>query len=386
MSQLWTYVKTNMRANAKQWMSILALYVVMPIFFSLLMGFSFSSAFVPEQTSNPVEVSINNEDQGEVGQVFIEAFSNETMHSYVDIVESHDDSNFVIHLQPEYSQRLEDTLVSIEAKENASASEEAILTQLITSFQSSLVNQLQLGEELGAMSDQATVDELIDSLNRASQLSSEQVFVKEQYESQSALTSNQYISVSGLVYIFILSLAGSIGLKTNEDMKGLRKRIGVLPLTPAQDVIYGIISDTLTYTFLASLYMVIWRFLESTAFVGNPLFYLGWIVIYAFLFQVLNSILYYFIPDKYVNLVYLIITSLYMILGFLPIDRLIGGEFGEIFSQNYYREIFSQPMFDYILNNDWTSNIGIAVGIVLVSVTLIFLVIQLRNRRELKPI
>ncbi|WP_407089556.1 hypothetical protein [Ruoffia sp. FAM 26254] len=75
-----------------------------------------------------------------------------------------------------------------------------------------------------------------------------------------------------------------------------------------------------------------------------------------------------------------------MILGFLPIDRLIGGEFGEIFSQNYYREIFSQPMIDYILNNDWMSNIGIAVGIVLVSVILIFLVIQLRNRRELKPI
>lgn len=169
-------------------------------------------------------------------------------------------------------------------------------------------------------------------------------------------------------------------------MKGLRKRIGVLPLTPAQDVIYGIISDTLTYTFLASLYMVIWRFIDSTTFVGNPLFYLGWIVVYALLFQVLNGILYYFIPDKYVNLVYLIITSLYMILGFLPIDRLIGGEFGEIFSQNYYREIFSQPMIDYILNNDWMSNIGIAVGIVLVSVILIFFVIQLRNRRELKPI
>lgn len=385
MSQLWIYIKTNMRANAKQWPALLAMYVVMPVFFSFLMGFSFSSLFVPEETSDPIEVSINNGDNGGTGQALVDTLNTEAMQNYVDIVEGGEEADFIIHIQPEYSQRLEETLVEVESKENASASQETILVQMITEYQNVLVNQQALANEMATINDQAIVEQLVVSLDRVASLSAEQVFEKQQYESQSSLTSNQFTSVSGLIYIFILSLAGSVGMKTKEEMKGLRKRIGVLPLTPAKDVIYGITSDTIMFVLLGAIYMIIWHLIDGNTFVGNPLFYLGWLTLYAFLFQVLNNVLFYFIPDRYANVVYQVFTMIFMIFGFMPIDRLLGENFQDFLSTNYYREIFSEPMYDYIINQQWNNHIGLAFGIVIVGVILTLIVIQLRTRRELKP-
>lgn len=385
MSQLWIYIKTNMRTNAKQWPVMLAVYVVMPILFSLLMGFSFSSLFVPDQTSNPIEVSISNRDQGEAGQVLVDTLSREAMQAYIDIIDDAEDANFTIHIQPEYSQRLEETLVEVESKENASVSQETILVQLITDYQNTLVNQQVLANEVATINDQVIVEQLVASLDRVAGISAEQLFEKQQYESQSSLTSNQFTSVSALIYIFILSLAGSVGMKTKDELKGLRKRIGVLPLTPAKDVIYGITSDTITFVLLGAIYMIIWHLIDGNTFVGNPLFYLGWLTLYAFLFQVLNNVLYYLVPDKYTNMVYQLFTMIFMIFGLMPIDRLLGENFQEFFSTNYYREIFSQPMYDYIINQQWNENIGLALGIVIVGVILTLFVILLRTRRELKP-
>ena len=83
MSQLWIYIKTNIRALVKQGPMVIAMYVILPIFFSLLMGFSFSSLFVPEEISKPIEVTINNLDQGEQGQQLVDVLQSEAMQSYI---------------------------------------------------------------------------------------------------------------------------------------------------------------------------------------------------------------------------------------------------------------------------------------------------------------
>lgn len=384
MSQLWIYIKTNIRALVKQGPMVIAMYVILPIFFSLLMGFSFSSLFVPEEISKPIEVTINNLDQGEQGQQLVDVLQSEAMQSYIEIVEDSEDADFTINIQADYSQKPNETLLEVEAKDNVSSTEETILVQLLTDYQNTYVNQQGLAKKLATINDQAVAEQLLTSLEQVVQLSIQTVFEKQSYQSQTSLTGNQFTSVSGLIYIFILALGGSVGMKTKEEMKGLRKRIGVLPLSPAQDTLYGLTSDTITFTTLGAIYMVVWHLIDSQTFRGNPLFYLAWLAIYAFLFQAINSALFHLIPDKYASLVYQLFTTVFMLFGFMPLDRLLGEKYQAFFSANYYRELFSDPMYDYMISQQWQGHLGQAFGIIIVGIILVGGIILIRTRRELK--
>lgn len=387
MSKLWIYIKTNLRANLKQFPIILVMYVGLPILFSLLMGFSFSSAFIPEESGDPIELSLVNEDQGEYGNLLDDTLRSEAMSHYIDVVEEDAEVNFNLLIEEDYSENLMDTRLVLDTKENASQSEETILLQIMTDFQESLVNQLELTKSIETIENNPEgMNELADSIELSAEVSSDQLFEKQHYESQTALTSNQFTSVSGLIYIFLLSLGGSVGIKTKEEMKGLRKRITILPLSPGQEIVYSIVSDSVLYIMLGSIYMIIWRLIDSNTFVGNPFFYLGWLIIYVFIVQVINSILYHAVPDKFISVIYQIITFSYMVFGFLPLDRIVGSQLSGFFSENLLRKIFNQPMYDYMTNQHFTDHIGLAISLTTIgSVTAILLIIW-KTRKELKPV
>ena len=363
------------------------MYVALPIFFSLLMGFSFSSAFIPEESGDPIELSLVNKDQGEYGNLLDDTLRSEAMSHYIDIVGEDTEANFTLLIQEDYSENLTDTRLVLDTKENASQSEETILLQIMTDFQEGLVNQLELTKSIEAIEDNPEgMNELTDTIELSNAVSSNQLFEKQLYESQSALTSNQFTSVSGLIYIFLLTLAGSVGIKTKEEMKGLRKRITILPLSPGQEIVYSIVSDSILYIMLGSVYMIIWRLIDSDTFVGNPFFYLGWLIIYVLFVQVINSILYHAVPDKFISVIYQIITFGYMVFGFLPLDRIVGSQLSGFFSENLLRKIFNQPMYDYMINQQFTEHIGLAIGLAIVGSVTAMLLIIWKTRKELKPV
>lgn len=386
MSKLWIFVKTNMRANAQQFVTIFIMYIALPLFFSLLMGFSFSSAFVPDESSEPIEVALSNQDQGEYGQLLEDTLRSEGMQAFINVKEDKDATDFIITIEEGYSTQLEDTLVSIELKNNASQSEGSILKQIIHEYQNNLVKQLSLSEQIKSIEDQPDqVIQLQEGLERVSTLNTEELFAKVKYHSDTALTSNQFTSVGGLVYIFLMALASTVGMKTKAEMKGLQKRINILPLTPFEDTVFSIVSDSLLYLIIGAIYIGIWRLIDSSTFIGNPLFYLGWLVVYVITIQVINNFMYYVIPDKFINIFYQIIMMIFMLFGFLPLDQILGNELSEFFSNSVFRKVFNQPMYDYILNREWNEHLMLGLGLLVINVIAIACLVLWRERKELRP-
>jgi len=382
MSKFWIYLKTNIRADLKQAHILIAIFILLPLFFSFLMGFSFSSAFVPEVSIDPIQISLQNEDVGEAGELLSEVLASEEFEEYIEIVDT-DNADFNVQIQPNYSADFSDTPIIIEANENSSSSEKNILVQFITEWQQTMVNQELLNSELENVQDPEVVNNLITSLEEVSNLHVESIFDTERYHSSTALTSNQFTAVAGLMYMLLMTLAGTITLNTKNEFKGTRKRLEIVPISPKNMVLYEMGTNTIIYTIMAMIYVFIWRLIDVDTFSGNPLFYVFWILIYTLFFQALNTALKHIVPDKLSYVFYQGILMLYMIFGFLPIERMIGGAIGEFFGQNFIREIFNQPFYDYILNQEFSDNLLTAGGLLIVSVLIVSVTIYIKQRKEL---
>ena len=87
---------------------------------------------------------------------------------------------------------------------------------------------------------------------------------------------------------------------------------------------------------------------------------------------------------KWTNIFYQVILMVYMIFGFIPIDRIVGGEIGQLLSENIVRQIFNQPFYDYMLTGQVGENIGVALGLILASLLLTFMTIRLSDRKEMQ--
>ena len=384
MSKFWIYLKTNIRADLKQAHILIATFILLPLFFSFLMGFSFSSAFVPEVSIDPIQISLQNEDVGEAGELLSEVLASEEFEEYIEIVDA-DNADFNVQIQPNYSADFSKTPIIIEANENSSSSEKSILVQFITEWQQTMVNQELLNSELENVQDPEVVNNLITSLEEVSNLQVESIFDTERYHSSNALTSNQFTAVAGLMYMLLMTLAGTITLNTKSEFKGTRKRLEIVPISPKNMVLYEMGTNTIIYTIMALIYVFIWRLIDVDTFSGNPLFYVFWILIYTLFFQALNTALKHIVPDKLSYVFYQGIVMLYMIFGFLPIERMIGGAIREFFGQNFIREIFNQPFYDYILNQEFSDNLLTAGGLLIVSILVVSVTIYIKQRKELSP-
>lgn len=383
MSQFWIYLKTNVRADLKQVHIILSVFLLLPLFLTFILGFSYRSAFVPESEIDPIDISIQNDDNGELGAILLDTLSSDDMTGYLTITEE-EDSDFHIHIQAEYSESIQDTLITIQTKENSSSSEEAMLKQLFMQWQQALVDQEQLMAELATIEEPAVITTLQNTLEDISDLNVDSIFTTETYQSQTALTSNQFTAVTGVMYILIMTLSGGAGMSTSKELQGMRKRLGVVPLSPKNVVLFEVATNTIIYSFIVLLFLVIWRFIDAQTFTGNPLFYIFWSLNYALFFQSIGSALLYMIPDKFSNIVYQSFLMLYMVFGFLPIDRMIGGQIGALFSRNFVRLLFNQPFYDYMQTGQLLENWPIFAGLLLTSLIIIGLTIRFKQRRELQ--
>lgn len=384
MSRFWIYLKTNVRADLKQAHIIIGTFLLMPLFFSFIMGLSFGTAFTPEVSIDPLQVSLQNEDEGAAGEALSDTLAAEEMEEYIEIVEE-EESDFNIQIHSDYSENFEETPLAIETKENSSTSDENMLTQLITEWQQAVVDQDTLLREMETIQDPQVASNLMESLEEVATLNTETVFNTKTYDSANALTSNQFSAVTGLMYLLFMTMASSVSMSTNNDFKGTRKRLGILPLSPKNKVLYEIGTNTIIYSVLAILYIVIWRLIDTNTFVGNPMFYILWVLIYTLFFQAANSTLLHVIPDKFTNIIYQGVFMLYMLFGFLPLDRMVGGELGAFFSQNFIRLIFNQPFYDYMLTQEFSGNLLLAGSLILVSLLMTFITIRLKQRKELSP-
>ena len=383
MSRFWIYLKTNLRADLKQIHLIIGMFLLLPLFFTLLMGFSFGSGFVPEATIEPIEISLQNDDEGELGGLLFDTLSSGPMEEYIEVVE--EDADFHLQIHSDYSENIEDTRVTIETKENSS-SEENMLQQLIMEWQQTLLDSEQLSAQLASIESPQVIQNLQNELQHIMDMNLDTIFKTEQYDSQTALTSNQFTSVTGIMYLLFMTLAGGVGMSTNKDLQGVRKRLGVIPLSPKSTILYEVGANTITYTLIILFYILLWRLIDSNTFVGNPLYYLIWIIVYTLFFQSLNAALLHIVPDKLSNVFYQILFMFYMIFGFLPIDKLVGGRIGEFFSQNFIRRIFNQPFYDHMLTGNLTGNSLILMGLVLVSILITIFTVRVKQRRELQII
>lgn len=383
MSKFWIYLKTNVRADLKQGHIILSMFLLLPLFLTFILGFSYRSAFVPESEIEPIEISIQNDDSGEVGAILLDTLSSDDMADYLKITDE-DDSDFHIHIQADYSERIEDTLLTIQTKENSSSSEEGMLKQLIMQWQQALLDQEHLMEELATIEDPAVMSTLQRSLEEVSEMNTDSIFTTEMYQSETALTSNQFTAVTGVMYILIMTLSGGAGMSTSKELQGMRKRLGVVPLSPKQVVLFEVATNTVIYTFIVLLFLFIWRLIDSQTFTGNPLFYLVWSLNYTLLFQSIGAALLHMIPDKFSNIVFQGVLMLYMLFGFMPIDKMIGGQIEEFFSQNFVRLLFNQPFYDYMQSGNLLESWPIYIGLVVTSFIIIGLTVRFKQRRELQ--
>lgn len=381
MDLFWTYLKTDLKLSFKQFPKLLAVYMLIPLFFSYILAISFSSTFIPDESSDPIQLSIDQEDSGIYSQMLIKALKSEGLSHYLEITDE-SISSFHLTIEREYSQNLIDNLLSLESKENSSLTEESILKDILQQWQFSLVNQEYLGQEIAVSDNSAATLSIVAAIQEANSISSNQIFEQERYESNLALNSFQFTSVSGLNFILIMSMA-SVASMVTPQFKGLRKRLAMVPLTAMKRVIFEVLSNSLLFCIILAIYILFWRLINPTTFIGNPIFYLNWIIVYSLFFQSLNVLMHYVIPDKWVQPVYQISVIAYMIFATLPFDRIISGRLGQLFDENIFRKLFNQPFYDYFIYGDALTHLPIAFGLIVSTVIITYITIIIQQRREL---
>lgn len=385
MSKFWIYLKANIRADLKQGHILIGTFVLMPLFFSLLMGYSFNPAFTPEVSLSAITIHLENNDKGEFGSALKEFLNSDELNEIVEVTTA-EEADFNILIKPEYSQQLEETNIMIKAADNSSSTEQQILKQLLTTYQKLLVEQLQLAETVSTIEDSNKAQMLLSSLGDIGSISRDSIFQVETYVSDQALTSQQFSSVAGLIYMLLFTLAGTVTMNTEEKFKGTRKRLEVVPLSTSQKVLYEILTNVTIYTILGLIYIATWRIIDRNTFSGNILFYIGWLLLYTLLFQAINMALKYIVSDKASYILYQLITMVYMIFGFLPVERMVGGALGDFFNRNVVRELFNQPIYDYILGDNLAMIFPLFISIFLVSVVFISVTIFIKDRRDVRAI
>lgn len=292
------------------------------------LAFSTKAAFNPSDLTIETKIYIDNQDKGAYGEQVVALFEKLTEEKQISLTSVKENAKIIATIPSDFTQsiqtRSQTTPIVLEKSGRTSNTSFAVyqsLLQTITSQlleASSVMNAVEESQNASITPEQ--VAGMLVSLQQEIQAGA---FETEQVEAESQVTANQHYAITGLGFLFIVFLETAMRSGVQKELRGLRKRLDVLPFSISEKDRLDLAVNMIMTTLLSFVYIGLWKILDPTTFGGNFGNIIALVVFYSLIFNALGNLIGNFVTEKNLTAFSTSMNLIYMALsGMIPLDRI----------------------------------------------------------------
>ena len=386
--KFWYFLKANLQMMFKQFHMQFFMIVLAPLLIGLFINFSGKN--VIERKPNKVDtlLYVENQDQEVLGNIVQKALEQLNEREIIALTADKEKAELIATIPTDFSKTVSEgqqiNPIQVQKKSKVSTSNQLTYEIILKNITGQLLEQVELKELVKNKKqvDDATAAVLSTQiLQQTNEIISKELYQRNDYQTSRMLTSEQYYSTAQLTMIWamVLSIVAASGVKP--ELRGLNKRVMLLPLSVRQRETYGFITNFIQFYIFTLLYVGSWKVINPSTFNGNLFGIAGILAIQLFAMLSIAGFVSIFITEKTLGLFSSIISIGFVLFsGALPLDKM--SPMFHWFGDNPFRRVLIEPIIRIMQQESVGDFMIIYVVIVIVAFMIIELQIRCLQRRE----
>jgi len=386
--KFWYFLKANLQMMFKQFHLQFFMIVLAPLVIGLFINFSGKSTIERKPHKVDTLLYVENQDQEALGNIVQKTLEQLYEREIIALTTDKEKAELIATIPTDFSKTVSEgqqtNPIQVQKKSKVSTSNQLTYEVILKNITGQLFEQVELKELVKNKKqvDDATATVLsAQILQQTNEIISKELYQRNDYQTSRMLTSEQYYSTAQLTMIWamVLSIVAASGVKP--ELRGLNKRVMLLPLSVRQRETYGFITNFIQFYIFTLLYVGVWKVIYPSTFNGNLFGIAGILAIQLFAMLSIAGFVSIFITEKTLGLFSSIISIGFVLFsGALPLDKM--SPMFHWFGDNPFRRVLIEPIIRIMQQESVGDFMIIYVVIVIVALIIIELQIRCLQRRE----
>ena len=386
--KFWYFLKANLQMMFKQFHLQFFMIVLAPLVIGLFINFSGKSTIERKPHKVDTLLYVENQDQEALGNIVQKTLEQLYEREIIALTTDKEKAELIATIPTDFSKTVSEgqqtNPIQVQKKSKVSTSNQLTYEVILKNITGQLFEQVELKELVKNKKqvDDATATVLsAQILQQTNEIISKELYQRNDYQTSRMLTSEQYYSTAQLTMIWamVLSIVAASGVKP--ELRGLNKRVMLLPLSVRQRETYGFITNFIQFYIFTLLYVGVWKVIYPSTFNGNLFGIAGILAIQLFAMLSIAGFVSIFITEKTLGLFSSIISFGFVLFsGALPLDKM--SPMFHWFGDNPFRRVLIEPIIRMMQQESLGDFIIIYAVIVIVALMITELQIRCLQRRE----
>ena len=386
--KFWYFLKANLQMMFKQFHLQFFMIVLAPLVIGLFINFSGKSTIERKPHKVDTLLYVENQDQEALGNIVQKTLEQLYEREIIALTTDKEKAELIATIPTDFSKTVSEgqqtNPIQVQKKSKVSTSNQLTYEVILKNITGQLFEQVELKELVKNKKqvDDATATVLsAQILQQTNEIISKELYQRNDYQTSRMLTSEQYYSTAQLTMIWamVLSIVAASGVKP--ELRGLNKRVMLLPLSVRQRETYGFITNFIQFYIFTLLYVGSWKVINPSTFNGNLFGIAGILAIQLFAMLSIAGFVSIFITEKTLGLFSSIISIGFVLFsGALPLDKM--SPMFHWFGDNPFRRVLIEPIIRMMQQESLGDFIIIYAVIVIVALLITELQIRCLQRRE----
>lgn len=386
--KFWYFLKANLQMMFKQFHLQFFMIVLAPLVIGLFINFSGKSTIERKPHKVDTLLYVENQDQEALGNIVQKTLEQLYEREIIALTTDKEKAELIATIPTDFSKTVSEgqqtNPIQVQKKSKVSTSNQLTYEIILKNITGQLFEQVELKELVKNKKqvDDATATVLsAQILQQTNEIISKELYQRNDYQTSRMLTSEQYYSTAQLTMIWamVLSIVAASGVKP--ELRGLNKRVMLLPLSVRQRETYGFITNFIQFYIFTLLYVGVWKVIYPSTFNGNLFGIAGILAIQLFAMLSIAGFVSIFITEKTLGLFSSIISIGFVLFsGALPLDKM--SPMFHWFGDNLFRRVLIEPIIRIMQQESVGDFMIIYVVIVIVALMITELQIRCLQRRE----
>lgn len=386
--KFWYFLKANLQMMFKQFHLQFFMIVLAPLVIGLFINFSGKSTIERKPHKVDTLLYVENQDQEALGNIVQKTLEQLYEREIIALTTDKEKAELIATIPTDFSKTVSEgqqtNPIQVQKKSKVSTSNQLTYEVILKNITGQLFEQVELKELVKNKKqvDDATATVLsAQILQQTNEIISKELYQRNDYQTSRMLTSEQYYSTAQLTMIWamVLSIVAASGVKP--ELRGLNKRVMLLPLSVRQRETYGFITNFIQFYIFTLLYVGSWKVINPSTFNGNLFGIAGILAIQLFAMLSIAGFVSIFITEKTLGLFSTIISIGFVLFsGAIPLDKM--SPMFHWFGDNPFRRVLIEPIIRIMQQESVGDFMIIYVVIVIVALMITELQIRCLQRRE----
>ena len=328
--KFWYFLKANLQMMFKQFHLQFFMIVLAPLVIGLFINFSGKSTIERKPHKVDTLLYVENQDQEVLGNIVQKTLEQLHEREIIALTTDKEKAELIAIIPTDFSKTVskgqQTNPIQVQKKSKVSTSNQLTYEVILKNITGQLFEQVELKE---LVKNKKQVDDATASvmsaqiLQQTNEIISKELYQRNDYQTSRMLTSEQYYSTAQLTMIWamVLSIVAASGVKP--ELRGLNKRVMLLPLSVRQRETYGFITNFIQFYIFTLLYVGVWKVIYPSTFNGNLFGIAGILAIQLFAMLSIAGFVSIFITEKTLGLFSSIISIGFVLFsGALPLDKM----------------------------------------------------------------